>query len=87
MHPEGLFDVTRPQDHIACHCVFKKSGRVRRALTPKELLWAYDMPLCMDAQLIAADARTWSILVRNISLMVASSICRAMWPEQSGGGG
>jgi hypothetical protein len=25
MHPEGLFDVVHPQDHIACHCVFKIS--------------------------------------------------------------
>jgi hypothetical protein len=78
MHPEGLFDVMRPQDHIACHCVFKKSGWVRRALTLKELLRAYDMPLCMDEQLIAADACTRAILICNILLMVASSICHAM---------
>ncbi len=49
MHPEDLFDVRCPQDHIACRCVFKKSGWVCPALTPKELLWAYDMCVCLTS--------------------------------------
>ncbi len=86
MHPDRLYDVTCPQDHIACQCVFKKSGWVCRALTPQEFLRTYDIPLCMDNQLLAAGARPRSILVRNILPMVASSICHAMWSKHSGEG-
>jgi hypothetical protein len=86
MHPDRLYDVIFPQDHIACRCVFKKSGWVRCALTLQGFLRTYDMPLCMDDQLLASGTRPRSMLVRNILPMVASSICRAMWPKYSGEG-
>ncbi len=85
LHPEGLLDVTRPKEHIACRSVFKQSGWVRRALMPAEWLRAYDMPLCLDEYWLSAPARRWAGLWRFISPIISGSICRSMWSGIEGG--
>jgi hypothetical protein len=50
---EGLFDVTTLMVDIACSCVFKQMGRCCRPISAVELLHAFDIPLSMDAKLLA----------------------------------
>ncbi len=85
LHPDGLWDVGRPDLHVACRSVFKRTGWVQRHLTPVEFLRLYDMPLGMDEALLG-DKHIQDVLVRGISPLIVSLVFRSIWAVGSGGG-
>jgi hypothetical protein len=73
---EGLFDVTTPTADIACSCVFKQTGWCCRPISAVELLHAFDIPLSMDAALLAHRC-VRSLLQQAISPIVITAILYA----------
>ena len=83
MRREGLFDVSRPTDHIACPSVFKASGWGRRGLSTTEMLRAFDISPLMDSMLLP-HRRARTLLQRSITPLVVTSICRNLWSTRGG---
>ena len=83
MRREGLFDVSRPTDLIACPSVFKASGWGRRGLSTTEMLRAFDISPLMDSMLLP-HRRARTLLQRSITPLVVTSICRNLWSTRGG---
>ena len=88
---EGLLDLHHPRKHIAVPSVFAPSGWVRRTLTLKELLRAFDLPISMDPVFASID----SLELKNgtlpngvdsaLSPLIVTSIMRTLWGQSVGG--
>ena len=87
LRQEGLYNVFRPDLHIACPCMFKATGWAERRLSAKEYLRAFDSPLDMDTVLLdpCRERRIRSVLPRGILAIVASAIFHSIWSEKAGG--
>ena len=87
LRQEGLYDLFRPDLHIACPCMFKATSWAKRQLSAKEYLRAFDSPLNMDTVLLdpCRERRIRSVLPRGILAIIASAVFRSMWSEKAGG--
>jgi hypothetical protein len=84
-HPAGLLNVMHAGGHLGCQSVFNKLGWVCHSLSATKFLWAYNIPLHMNAPLVA-DNHTRGVLVWGLSLLVITSIFCATWSKKQGGG-
>jgi hypothetical protein len=84
-HPGGLLNIIQAREDLGCRSVFNKSGWVRCPLTTSEFLRAYNVPLCMDT-LLVDDNHTRNMIVRGLSLLIATLIFRDIWFVGHGGG-
>ena len=86
LRQEGLYNVFRPDLHIACPCMFKATGWAERRLSAKEYLCAFDSPLDMDTVLLnpCQEWRIRSVLPRGISAIVALAILFKLVREGGG---
>jgi len=82
---EGLYEVGAVQPMVACRCVFKKSGWVKRRLTPKEVLRAFDVPAFLMDSLIKYEFFR-DIMQRGVPTGVLASVLRALGAERNLGG-
>ena len=82
---EGLYEVGAVRPMVACRCVFKKSGWVKRRLTPKEVLRAFDVPPGIMDSLIQYEFFR-DMMQRGVSTGVLTSVLRALGAERSLGG-
>ena len=80
---EGLFDVHNPTQSVACPSVFVRSGWVSRALTLKELLRTFDMPVSMDC-LFGSGTSLPCGITHSISSLVVTSIFHGLWGSLRG---
>jgi hypothetical protein len=67
---------------VACRCVFKKSGWVKRRLTPMEILRAFDVPACLMESL-GRYGFSWDMMQRGVSNAVLTSVLRALGAERN----
>jgi len=86
MRREGLFDVGKPTEQIACPCVFNPTGWGRRSLSAKELLRAFDVSPLDDAVLLK-HRWAWMLLQCSITPLIMTAICRNLWNTGGGDGG
>ena len=88
LRPEGLLDVHRPSLPITCPSVFVPGKWIRRVLSPRELLRAYDIPASYDTRVEERARSCKGILpcgiANGVTPLVLTAILRNLWG--SGGG-
>ena len=82
---EGLYEVGAVKPMVACRSVFKKSGWVKRRLTPKEVLRAFDVPAGLMDSLMQYEFLR-EVMQQGVPTGVLASVLRALGAERNLGG-